>query len=165
MDGMKEKLTDFIRQYRYVILVVALGLLLMMLPEGETEEEPVTIETTVHETVDTQTELARILAQIQGVGKVQVMLTVSAGEQMLYEYNEDRSDSADTTSVRRESVIITDADRNESALVQQVIPPVYQGAIIVCQGGDQPSVRLAIVEAVSDVTGLTADKITVLKMK
>ena len=39
------------------------------------------------------------------------------------------------------------------------------GAIVVCQGGDNATVRLAIIEAVSNVTGLGADKISVLKMK
>jgi hypothetical protein len=37
--------------------------------------------------------------------------------------------------------------------------------VIVCQGGDQPEVKLAVVEAVCDAVGLTADKISVLKMK
>lgn len=165
MDEMKRKLTDLVLQYRYVILIVAVGFLLMLLPDGKSEEASVTTQTATEESVDLQTELAQILAQIHGVGRVKVMLSLSAGEQTLYEYDEDCASSADTTSVRREIVIIQDGNRNETALVQQIIPPVYQGAIIVCQGGDSPSVRLAIVEAVSDVTGLTADKITVLKMK
>jgi len=49
--------------------------------------------------------------------------------------------------------------------VQQVNPPTYLGAVIVCQGADSASVRLAIVSAVGSVTGLSTDKITVLKMK
>jgi stage III sporulation protein AG len=39
------------------------------------------------------------------------------------------------------------------------------GAIVLCQGADVPSVRLAIVDAVSKVTGLVANQISVLKMK
>jgi len=39
------------------------------------------------------------------------------------------------------------------------------GAVIVCQGADDPQVRLSIVDAVSKVTGLGSDKISVLKMK
>ena len=55
--------------------------------------------------------------------------------------------------------------RKQTGLVQQVNPPTYLGAVIVCQGADSASVRLAIVEAVGSVTGLSTDKITVLKMK
>ena len=49
--------------------------------------------------------------------------------------------------------------------MQQKLSPVYQGAIILCQGADSPSVRLAITQAVSKVTGLPTDRIAVLKMK
>ena len=31
---------------------------------------------------------------------------------------------------------------------------IYEGAIIVCEGADNPAVRLRIVNAVSDLTGL-----------
>jgi stage III sporulation protein AG len=62
-------------------------------------------------------------------------------------------------------VIITDSDRAQQGLISQVLPPSYLGAVIVCQAGDQPEVKLAVVEAVCDAVGLTADKISVLKMK
>ena len=164
MDGLKEKITLFLRQYRYVILIVAVGFVLMTLPTGKAESKNSEISIIQPES-DAQTQLEQILTQIRGVGRVQVMLTVAAGEQTMYEFNEDRSDDTDGYSVRRETVIITNENRAQQGLIQQVIPPIYRGAIVVCQGGDQPSVQLAVVEAVSDVTGLTADKISVLKMK
>ena len=49
--------------------------------------------------------------------------------------------------------------------MRQENPAQYLGVIVVCEGADSPAVRLAIVEAVSDVTGLGADRISVLKMK
>ena len=60
---------------------------------------------------------------------------------------------------------MTGQDRAQSGLISQVLAPVYQGAVVVCQGGDQPGIRLQVVEAVCDATGLSADKVTVLKMK
>ena len=59
----------------------------------------------------------------------------------------------------------TDSDRNETGLVHQINPPVYLGAVVLAQGADNPVVKLSIVEAVSKVTGLGADKISVLKMQ
>ena len=93
--------------------------------------------------------------------RMQVLLTVAAGEQTIYHSDENSTD----TSVRLETVIITDSQRNQQALVQQVLPESYRGAIVVCQGADSPAVKLAIVEAVSRATGLGADSISVLKMK
>ena len=39
------------------------------------------------------------------------------------------------------------------------------GAVVVCQGADQPSVRLDVTNAVAAYTGLGSDKISVIKMK
>ena len=101
----------------------------------------------------------------EGVGKAEVLLTLALGEETIFETREDSTESDASDRYSREPVIITDSDRAEQGLVQQVIPPVFRGAIVVCEGGESPAIKLAIVEAVSDVTGLTADKISVLKMK
>ena len=109
--------------------------------------------------------LGDILSQIHGAGKVQVMLTVASGEETHFQTDIKQSNSEQTDSSQSDTVIITDADRNQAGLIKQINPPVYRGAIIVCQGADSASVRLAIVDAVAKVTGLSADRICVLKMK
>lgn len=162
METMKERISGFLKQYKFVALILAVGLVLMLLPRSG--EQPVT-QPTAQTSQTPEERLESILSQIQGVGKVRVLLTVSQGEQTLYVYDEDRSDSSDSGSLRREAVVITGTDRAQTGLISQVLPPTYLGAVIVCQGGDLPGVRLAVVEAVCDATGLTADKISVLKMK
>lgn len=167
MDGInwKERVTSFLRQYKYVVLVVAIGLVLMSLPaRGEGEQQP-PANVPVPVSPDIQTQLEEILSQIQGVGKVRVLVTQDSGELTLYQADEDASGTLDNSSSRSQTVLVTGSDREEEGLIRQVIPPKYRGAMIVCQGGDQPAVRLAVVEAVEDVTGLSSDKITVLKMK
>ena len=114
---------------------------------------------------DTGQRLAQILAQIEGVGKVNVMLTVAESEKTLYQSDEDVTTGDNSSSVRQETILINDSDRNQQALITQVISPKYQGAVIVCQGADIPIVKWAVVEAVSKATGLGADQISVLKMK
>ena len=75
----------------------------------------------------------------------------------------DTDDNSST--IRRDVVLVTGADKTQTGLVRQVNPPQYLGGIVVCEGADNAGVRLAIVEAVKSVTGLGADNITVLKMK
>ena len=41
--------------------------------------------------------------------------------------------------------------------------PVYLGAVVVCQGAGSGGVRLAVTEAVAALTGLPADRITVVQ--
>lgn len=154
--GKLNEILPLLKKYRYALLVLAVGLVLMMLPSGSGAKEPVQQALSTQEP-ELEERLSEILSQIEGAGKVSVLLTPAAGEETLYQINENGDD--------RDTVTITDADRNEMGLVRQVNPPVYQGAIVICQGGDQPTVRLAIVDAVSKITGLGADRISVLKMK
>ena len=170
MDQLKERIqiTKWIGNYKYPILVLALGILLMLLPNyfggtEKTEEEPIRETTVVPESVNS--ELARILTMVDGAGKVEVMLTVAKGEEILYQTDPKATDYEAGTVINSSTVIVTNESREESGLVRQVIPKTYMGAIVVCQGAEDPSVRLAIVQAVSDVTGLRSDQISVMKMK
>lgn len=155
------RLTDFLKKNKYVLLVVLLGVALMLIPgSGEEQEaEPVAVQTEVE--TDLSQELASILSKIHGAGKVEVMLTVAAGEEVIYQTNGQTG----TDTARMDTVTVTDENRKEQGLVRQVIPETFLGAIVVCQGADDPTVRLAIVEAVSKVTGLGTDRISVWKMK
>ena len=157
MDSLGPKVRTFLGKYKYVLLVLLVGLGLMLLPEGNQETEAESLAETQAEQKDLSRELEEILGTIRGVGEVRVLLTTAAGESV--EYQTDQSSSGVDT------VVITDSAKNQQGLVVQVTPPQYLGAIIVCQGGDDPAVKLAVVEAVSNATGLGADKITVLKMK
>ncbi len=160
------KALDFIKKYRYPILVLVIGIVLMTLPTAKQEETSVQKQVAAAEPAqDMAKELEAILAQIRGVGKVSVLLTQAAGESYIYQFDEDISASDSGSSAGKDTVIITDSDRNQQALISQVLPPTYQGAIIVCQGADSSAIRLAVVEAVSKATGLSTDKISVLKMK
>ena len=167
MDWMNivGKIKSLAGKYKYVLLILLIGVLLMSLPENHAEKtESITVshEPASHSKAE---ELEEILAQIAGVGKVRVMLTEAAGSETIYQTDEDRSQSSDSENLRIETVIVSDSDRTENGLVRTIVPPVYLGAIIVCQGGDSPVVRLSIVQAVSNVTGIGTDRITVVKMK
>lgn len=156
----------FIKKYRYVLLVLLLGIVLMCLPRAE--DKPIgTTPTNSSDANDLGLALRieDILKEVNGTGKVKVLLAETAGEQYIYQTDIDDQVGADRSTIRKDTVIITDANRNEQPILTQVIPPRYCGAVIICQGGDDPTVRLAVVEAVSKLTGLGADKICVLKMK
>ena len=161
-----KKIPDLCKKYKYAILIFIIGLVLMMIPVGKTKEKSIAPqpENTVTQT-PLEERLASILCQVEGAGKVEVVMTISAGEETLFQTDEDSSHGEKEQSNRIDTVLITDQNRNETGLVKQVLPPVYQGAIIVCQGADVPSVRLEIVDAVSKLTGLGANCISVLKMK
>lgn len=170
MDWIKWKdiAQENIKKYRYVIIVLLAGILLMALPEMHSSE-PDKIEpsqTKYTETVVTlEKSLEEILCKMEGAGKVRVLLTEASGKQTFYQSDEDMASYLDSNDIQRKTVILTDSDRTQSGLIQRIDPPVYQGAVVVCQGADRASVRLSIVDAVAKATGLTTAHITVLKMK
>ena len=159
-NGLKE----IIRKYKYAVLILCVGILLMTFPKGDRVNEVKQPAAETEPVTNITDELTLILSQIQGVGKVRVMLTELSGAETHYQTDEDRSNSPETSSVRKETVIVS-IDGNDQGLIRSVTPPVYLGAIIVCQGGGDPAVRLAVTQAVSSVTGIGTDRITVLKMK
>lgn len=166
LSAVGMKMMEFIKKYRYVLLVLVVGIVLMLLPSHSDKEERPVEPTEVSSLCMDQTEaLTQILSQIRGAGKVKLLLTMNSGEKILYQTDQDTSTGADSGSVRYETVIVTDGDRAQHGLIQETLAPEYRGAIVVCQGADDAAVRLAIVEAVSNATGLGTDRISVLKMK
>ena len=156
-ESGKQQLTGCIMKYRYLLLALLAGMLILLFPQRQAAPETVTVRE--EDRVDLQTQLARILREIDGVGKVEVLLTELLGTDTIFQMDENRNQS------ERDTVIITNSQRAEQGLVKQIISPVYRGAVVVCQGADSAVVRLSVVDAVKSVTGLSADCITVLRMK
>lgn len=169
LKKISAKFSVFVKKYRYVAIILLVGLVLMCLPNKSTSEDRATVNeeypSHVEEIPALDESLSGILSHIKGAGNVRVLLTLQRGEETVYQTDSHTSVSSDTNTAQIETVIISGSERNQSGLVKQVNPPTYMGAIVVCQGADSPTVRLAIVEAVSKVTGLGADRISVLKMK
>lgn len=167
LASVKVKIFAFIKKYRYVALVLVVGLFLMTLPTAKPKNQDVKEIEQTQEILDVtcNERLAEILSKVEGAGNVQILLTVAAGEEIVYQTNDDIITSNETNTTKIDTVIVTDAERNQNGLVRQVNPPRYLGAVIVCEGAESATVRLALIDAVSKVTGLSTDRISVLKMK
>lgn len=165
--GLRDRFIEFSKKYKYAVIIVLVGVILMCLPGKKDTTKPV--ETQAAKSVTVQPSLSesleQILAQIKGAGRVKVLLTESRGAETLYQVDEDVNTNADSSAIRRDVVLVTGADRTQQGLIRQVNPPGYLGAVVVCDGADNAGVRFSVVEAVKSVTGLGADHITVLKMK
>ena len=156
-ESFRQRLITCILKYRYILLILLAGVMLLLLPDQY--EKPVPILQEEAPPMNLQAQLENILEKISGVGEVHVLLTEETGADTIYQMDEDRD------RLNLDTVIVTNSQREELGLIKKTISPEYRGAMIVCQGGDQASVRLAIINAVKSVTGLSSDSIAVLKMK
>lgn len=155
---------ELLKKYKFVLLVLAAGVFLLLLPSGGQEaetagraaaEEDFSVEAL-------EEKLGQVLSRVEGAGQVSVVLTVRTGmERVLAEdVTASRTDSeAQSTS---KTVILSTGAGEETVLLSQNYP-VFQGALIVCRGGDDPAVKLLLTQAVAALTGLGSDRITVCK--
>lgn len=165
--AFQEKISVLFDKYKFVLLVVAIGLVLMLWPTEENEKMVSQTTSQPAQQVSAASvteELSAILGQIRGVGRVRVMITEQSGSETHYQTDESGTQDTDGTTNDSRTVLISSGS-SEAGLVKSVSPPVYLGAIVVCQGADDPAVRLSVSQAVSAVTGISTDRISVLKMK
>ena len=165
----KEKLISYVKKYRYVALVVLAGVVLMLLPSGKGEQQtssdqPVNVSE-AYSLAETEKRLEQLLGRIRGVGQVQVMLTLKNGPELELAEDADDTDRDGELRRQREPVTLNRGSGYEDVVVTEQTYPVYQGAVVVCQGAGDSGVNLAVIQAVSVLTGLGSDKITVVQWK
>ena len=166
LKRFSSKVVNWLNKYRYAALILVIGLVFVFMPTIHKKETDI-VQELIPESKQTinKSDLEEVLKSIHGAGDVKVLLSVSHGEETIYQKNNDVSNSEGNSSKRDETVLISDGQRAENGLITQINPPIYLGAIVVCEGADNASVRYAITQAVSKITGLSTDHICVLKMK
>ncbi len=162
-----EKLTGFLKQYKFVLLVIAVGILLLALPDGKDKQASAATNGVAGGEEDFSVEaleekLSEILSRVDGAGDVTVMLTVRSGMERILATDKDSSEDELERELREETVVISTDAGEEVVLIGQNYP-TFQGALIVCPGGDNPDVQLKLTQAVAALTGLGSGRITVCK--
>lgn len=161
MQLNKETVVAAVKKYQYVLLVLLVGILLLAWPSGGDRTSQTAAATEGDELVfdlpALEEELAQTLSQIDGVGKADVVLTLSDGGRKILAQDE----SIGETSKETTTVIISNGSSQQSTVTVELIYPTFQGALIVCDGGSSSAVRLAVVQAVGALTGLKTSQISV----
>ncbi len=174
-DKIFNTLIPMIKKYKYFVLILLIGIGLLLLPGSreESKAEPmdsIRTDTSLEEyEIEMEKRLVDILSQIHGVGEVKVILTVRESERLHYQYDRttqsDVSDSGTSAEESEKTVIISQGNSYDEPIVTSRDYPVFQGALIVCDGGGDAEIKLQLTQAVSALTNLSSHNITILKMK
>lgn len=178
IENIKKTFAQFTKKNKTAVILLVMGVILIMLSgteKGDDNNEKDMGDSgawiTSYSLEETEKKLSEILKGISGVGRVEVMLTLKTGVERVLAQNESTSKytlGEEENSEKREekdiSVVIVDTEGNEETVTVKYIFPEYLGALIVAEGADNASVRLAITQAVTSVTGLPIGNITVLNM-
>ena len=169
LSQLRGQTAQLLRKYRIPLLVFLLGVVLALVP-GRTkkaEAQQLTTETadTVFDLSAVQKQMEALLSAIDGAGRVRLMLTLSSGERVVYQTDSRTVTASGSTTQETETVFRQSGGSEKEPAVQSTVYPTYQGALVVCDGAERASVRLAVTQAVSSLTGLGSNKIAVVKMK
>ena len=155
-------LADGWNRWKYLLLVVVVGMVLLIMPAGEekgagecgcsSQQEPFDLE-------KMEQKLEETLSRIQGVGKATVVLTLKEGGRQVLARDTRHSDREDSTT----TVVLSRGSGVEEAVTLQSVYPTYQGALVVCAGAEDARIKLQVMEAVRALTGLSTEKISVCK--
>jgi len=160
-----DQLWKLLDKYKYVLIALAAGLVLLLWPVGEKERPGQSAPEDAVEEFDLaalEKKLSQTLSQVEGAGRVTVALTVKSGMEQV-----PLTDRSTTVSEREnrveEKTVVVNTGSGQEAVVRVQRCPVFQGAVVVSQGADRAEVRLLLTQAVAALTGLGADRITVCK--
>ena len=82
-----------------------------------------------------------------------------------FQWGELQSEGAALDQAEETLARISTGSGSEEALRVMEIYPSFQGALVVCDGGNSASVRLAVTKSVAALTGLSTEKISVCGRK
>ena len=194
--GLKQKLKNLknMKKDQWLIVILA-GVLIFViaLPTGDAKKK----ETSKKEMSSTQQRaekkdtdedgaedyeiylekrLEDLLGKMEGVGEVQVMVTLEDHGEQILEKDEKESRTATeegngetartATEVELEYVtIFVEEDGNKTPYIIRVKNPKVAGVAVVCEGGGNSSVAQNISRAVSALFSIETHKIMVMKME
>ena len=113
---------------------------------------------------DIQTNLENILTNIDGVGKVKVLISYSESSEVVAMYNEnsknsqiEEKDSGGGTRVTtqedvQKDIIYKEENGEKVPITQKIVSPKLEGAIVTAQGAGSAAVKNNIILAVEAVT-------------
>ncbi len=140
----KQRITEVCRallRKPWMLLAGALGIALLLAGTlgarctGESDTETVSSESDAYRHA-LESQIASALAEVDGVGKVRVVLTLESGEQYLYEGSKKVGS----------------------------VPPRVLGAAVICEGGGSDRIRREVTDLVAALCRLPANRIHVAKM-
>lgn len=162
------------KRVRILAVFGVLGILLLGLseifPKYQTEKksEETKAQTETDFCTETEQKLSALIAQMEGAGRVQVMLTIESSDEKIYAADEKTNAKNDGNTEQKSydsKYVLVDGDSGDTGILLKTNAPKVKGIIIVCDGGDNPSVENQITNAVSAALGIGANRISVLKMK
>ena len=158
-------LTDFFKDPKRknllpcLLLALAAGVILLLLPEGGTAPQNSGISPTETYREALEAEVETLLSRMEGVEDCTVVLTLSYGYEYLYATDQRVNEHASGKETEKTVVLATE-DGGEEPILLREKQPVVCGAAVVCPGADTATC-LRIASLLSALFGLDGDSVSI----
>jgi len=157
-------------KYKYLIIIILTGVFLLLLPNGEKQEVKSESAREDFSLEEFERKVERALSVCNGVGRCRVLLSVETSAERVYAKEARNSARENESGVMLENTsdtkpsVLSEGSGRESPLVVKEVYPSFRGAVIICEGAARADVRESITSSVMALTGLGADKISIVRM-
>ena len=160
LEEWKKRWNETGKKVAPVLLVLVVGMALLMVPEQDTYEmEQSSLPQNQEFDLERfEEKLEDVLSKVEGAGPTQVVLTLDTGSRAILAQDQRRSQDGEES---HQIVTIGRGSGEQEVVMLQTVSPKFRGAVIVCPGGEEPQVRLSLLQAVTALTGLGADRIAI----
>lgn len=122
-----------------IIVIGLLGLVLIFLSSfNQNKSDPTSYNVNDYR-LETQQSLSEMLSRIEGVGSVNVLLTIENSVEGVY------------------------LDNNSTKTKE--IEPVIRGVVVACEGGDDPIISARALDAVTKALNISSSKVCITKLQ
>ena len=151
-------------------IIVAMGLVAIVLiafssffqsNDNKTTEDETSFDYSQYSD-ETKKQLTNIVSSIDGVGDCEVMITFEYSSENVYATDSENKNDENSQSNKDEYVLY---DSQSGALLIKEKYPTVQGVSVVCSGGDNVEVREAVINTVTSLFNISANRVSVSKIK
>lgn len=115
-------------------------------------------------TQQTEEKLCDTISSIDGVGECKVMITFESTNESVYATDSENNYQDDSQSSKDEYVIYDSNDGETPILIEEIYPTVL-GVSVVCSGGEDVKVKENIINTVTSLFNISANRVSVSKIK
>ncbi len=162
--GTKKKLSELIGKKQLFILIVCgvIGVILILFPFGKTSADAEDKKITVTSyTEKLEKRVKELCLAVDGVEKVEVLLTLESGSEYVYADNikEEREDGK-SWSYTSDYLIVNNGNGTSAVPVTEIYPKI-RGVAVVCNGGGSAALQKKLTELLSAALGIPASRIKI----
>lgn len=146
-----------------IIICAVIGMVMILLSggTGDSKKSAADNKAKSESAVVNEEKLQKLLSEIEGAGKVKVMITYEESEEEVFAFDKDEKLQSGEQNFKSDYIIIKN-DEGETGLKLKTVYPEVRGVAVVCSGADNPVTKERIISVVSALFDISTKNISVV---